>query len=66
MKTNKVSTLRANKFSVINCSGNICLVSSPVPFKYGDKVIDQKVSNGTYQIELRGHVNKEFYKEFSK
>ncbi len=64
MKTNKVSTLRANGFSVCNCSGNICRIASSVPFKYGEKVIDTLSQQRDYRLDLRGHVAREFCKFF--
>lgn len=62
MKSNKISTLRSNKISVFNCSGNICRIASPIPFKYGEKVVDIKASQGDYRLEIRGQYSKELPK----
>lgn len=53
--TTKISTLRSNSISIVNCSGFICRIAAYEPFKYGDRVVNQKASQGDYRIEIRGH-----------
>ena len=60
--TNKISTLRSNGFSVVNCNGLVCRIESEVPFTYGDKVVDVKASQGTYRLTIRGHYKTELPK----
>lgn len=63
--TRKISTLRANGFSFVNCSGNVCRIASLVPFLYGDKRVDERASQGDYRLDVRGHWTKELPKEVS-
>jgi hypothetical protein len=59
MKTNKISTLRANGFSVINCTGNQVRIAAPVPFTYGTRQVFEKASQGDYRIVIGGQFSKE-------
>ena len=58
-ETTKISTLRANGFSVINCTGFTCLISSPIPFMYNGKLINALASQGDYRLVIRGHYKKD-------
>lgn len=61
--TAKVSTLRANGFSIFNCTGFTCRITSNVPFVYGERVVNQKAEQGDYRITVRGHYKTELPKQ---
>lgn len=63
--TAKVSTLRANGFSIINCTGFSCRIACNVPFMYGERLVNEKASQGDYRITIRGHWKNELPKQIA-
>ena len=62
MNTNKISTLRQNGFSVVNCTGFTCLITSDKPFTYGNKQVNEQREQGDYGLVIKGQFKKELPK----
>lgn len=67
--TTSISTLRANKFSVINCTGNICQVQAGFPFfvKMNSGEIRQarRVRADAFEFCFRGQFSTALPKQIS-
>lgn len=67
--TANIYTLRANGFSIINCTGNVCQVEASFPFfikmNSGEMRLARQSRNDAWQFCFRGQFKNELPKQVS-